>query len=211
MAKKASKVRAKPRGSGGRPSGGGATAPSTAMSKKPSTSPSQPPSSKSGKPAGRGAAPWASRHAKKQAEEARSRAAEPLRPGSSRATLREPAGADEIKARISALHESVQRVRALRKRYRDTFFEIGQVLTGIQDRKLYEAKGYSSFEAFAERELDLGKNTATKLTRLVRVFQPEAAADYGVDALMGALEALDEAGTSRVVLAARPLKPPARG
>ena len=48
----------------------------------------------------RGAAPWAARHAAKHAAEARARAAEPAPPGSARATIRVPDGAEAIKAKI---------------------------------------------------------------------------------------------------------------
>src|SRR5580765_2863726 len=58
----------------------------------------------------KGAAPWAARHAAKHAAEARARAAEPAPPGSARATIRTPAGADEIKAKIAELHNQVQKI-----------------------------------------------------------------------------------------------------
>ena len=45
----------------------------------------------------RGAAPWAARHAAKHAAEARARAAEPAPPGSARATIRVPTGAEDDK------------------------------------------------------------------------------------------------------------------
>ena len=49
----------------------------------------------------RGAAPWAARHAAKHAAEARARAAEPPPPGSARATIRVPTGAEELKVKIA--------------------------------------------------------------------------------------------------------------
>src|SRR5271170_5045139 len=59
----------------------------------------------------RGAAPWAARHAAKHAAEARARAAEPPLPGSARATIRTPTGADDIKQKIGDLHNSVVQIK----------------------------------------------------------------------------------------------------
>lgn len=139
----------------------------------------------------RGAAPWAARHAAKHAAEARARAAEPAPPGSARATIRTPTGAEEIKAKIAELHNQTQKIRTLRRRFDKSFFEIGQVLAEVQQQELYQAKGYGSFESFLERETDLGKQTALKLIKIAQVFQQDAALDYGVDRCLSALSALE--------------------
>ena len=125
----------------------------------------------------RGAAPWAARHAAKHAAEARARAAEPAPPGSARATIRVPDGAEAIKAKISELHNQTQAIRTLRKRLDKGFFEIGEILQVIQRDGLYVAKGFGSFEAFLEREIDLGKQTSLKLIKVSQIFQKEAALD----------------------------------
>jgi hypothetical protein len=162
----------------------------------------------------RGAAPWAARHAAKHAEEAAARNLEPPKPGSARGTLRTPDDADGIKQRITELHSVLVRIRTLRKNLHDGFFQIGHELKHIQEQKLYEAKGFSSFEAFAERELDLGKATTLKLARVPDVFLESAARHYGVEAVLAAIDLLDEraaAAPQRKVTAARPnlpLKPP---
>src|SRR3954447_4092795 len=85
----------------------------------------------------RGAAPWAARHAAKHAAEARARGAEPAPPGSARATIRVPDGAEAIKAKISELHNQTQAIRTLRKRLDKGFFEIGEILQVIQTQGLY--------------------------------------------------------------------------
>ncbi|MCC6552475.1 MAG: hypothetical protein IT372_05555 [Polyangiaceae bacterium] len=139
----------------------------------------------------RGAAPWAARHAAKHAAEARARAAEPAPPGSARATIRVPSGAEEIKAKIAELHNQMQKIRTFRKRLEKGFFDIGAVLAEIQQQELYQAKGYGSFEAFLEREIDLGKQTSLKLIKIAHVFQREAALDFGMDRLFVALSALE--------------------
>jgi hypothetical protein len=165
----------------------------------------------------RGAAPWAARHAAKHAAEARARAAEPAPPGSARATIRTPDGAEQIKARIAELHNQTQRIRALRKRLDKGFFEIGEVLLQIQAQELYVAKGYGSFEAFLEREIDLGKLTSLKIMKIPMIFHKDAALDYGMDRLFAAMSALEgelmpkaapsTPGSKPLPL---PLKPPSR-
>jgi len=164
----------------------------------------------------RGAAPWAARHAAKHAAEARARAAEPAPPGSARATIRVPNGAEEIKAKIAELHVQTQKVRTLRKRLEKGFYEVGQVLIEVQQQELYLAKGYGSFEAFLEREIEIGKAMSLKLIRIANIFQREAAYDYGLDRLLAALSALEgellpkpapSAPGSHPML---PLKPPTR-
>src|SRR5450432_257801 len=86
----------------------------------------------------RGAAPWAARHAAKHAAEARARAAEPPLPGSARATIRTPSGADDIKQKIGDLHNSLVQVKSLRKNLAKSFYDIGHILRDIQARRLYE-------------------------------------------------------------------------
>jgi hypothetical protein len=161
----------------------------------------------------RGAAPWAARHAEKRAAEAAARLREPLRPGSARATLRTPAQADRIKERISELHTALGRVRALRKNVGENFFELGRALRHIADERLFDAKGYATFEAFVEREIDLGKVVALRLARVPEVFQERAARHHGLEAVLAAIGVLEGAarpqpkkgGPQRGGL---PLKPP---
>jgi hypothetical protein len=164
----------------------------------------------------RGAAPWAARHAAKHAAEARARAAEPAPPGSARATIRTPSGAEEIKQKIAELHNQTQKIRTLRKRMEKGFFEIGQVLADIQQRELFQAKGYGSFEAFLEREIDLGKMTCLKLMKVPTIFQREAALDFGMDRVFSAISALEGELIPKAIPSAPgskpglPLKPPSR-
>jgi hypothetical protein len=139
----------------------------------------------------RGAAPWAARHAAKHAAEARARAAEPPLPGSARATIRTPSGAEDIKAKIGLLHNAVVQIKQLRKNMAKSFYDIGIVLRDIQAKRLYEAKGFGTFEAFLEREIDLGKTTSLRLIRIVNTFLKEATHEYGMDRIFGALMALE--------------------
>lgn len=158
----------------------------------------------------RGAAPWALRHAERQAAEAVRRNREPPKPGSARATLRTPQEADRIKASIGELHTLLQKLRSLQKNLNDGFFELGEILGGIEARKLHEAKGYSNIETFAERELGLGKGLAQKLVRIPTLFQPAAAKALKLEALSRAIDAIDQAPQTQAAnrVAKLPLKPP---
>jgi len=161
----------------------------------------------------RGAAPWAARHAERRAAEAAARLREPPRPGSARATLRTPDHADRIKQRIGDLHTALGRVRAFRKNLGENFYELGVVLKQINDERLFDAKGYATFEAFVERELDFSKGVALRLARVPDVFQEGAARRHGMDAVLAALEALETEAkpAPRKATPARgmlPLKPP---
>ena len=156
----------------------------------------------------RGAAPWAARHAAKHAAEARARAAEPPLPGSARATIRTPSGAEDIKLKIGALHNAMTQIKQLRKNVAKSFFEIGLVLRDIQAQKLYEAKGFGTFDAFLEREVDLGKTTSLRLIRIVNTFLREATQEYGMDRIFGALMALEATDSVSDVKPSGKIPPP---
>lgn len=162
----------------------------------------------------RGAAPWAARHAAKHAEEAAARNLSAPKPGSARGTLRSPDDADSIKQRLSELLNVLVRIRGLRKNLDEGFYQMGVELKHIQDDKLYEAKGFSSFESFAERELDLGKATAMKLARVPGIFLEAAARHHGIQGVLAAVDALDEHPSAAMQKKASsnkpnlPLKPP---
>ena len=173
----------------------------------------------------RGAAPWAARHAAKHAAEARARAAQPPLPGSARATIRTPSGAEDIKQKIGALHNTLVQIKGLRKGLHKTFFDIGVILRDIQVRKLYEAKGFGTFDAFLDREIDLGKTVSLRLIRISQVFVKEAALEFGMERCINgliALEAVPDAPGSTMKMESSkipqppvstpvlPLKPPGR-
>lgn len=139
----------------------------------------------------RGAAPWAARHAAKHAAEARARAAEPPPPGSARATIRTPIGAEDIKQKIAALHVATTQIKTFRKNLAKGFFDIGIVLKEIQAKRLFEAKGFGSFDAFLEREMELGRTTSLRLVRVCAIFQREAALELGMEKVFSALSAIE--------------------
>jgi hypothetical protein len=152
------------------------------------------------------------RHAAKHAEETRARNAAPAPPGSARATLRVPERAERIKEGVGTLHTLLSRVRQLKKNLPTHFFEIGELLNQIRENRLYEFKGYSSFEAFCDRELDFGKATAARLTDIPVLFLPQAAKAHGMTALFAAIDALERAAETMQSnrLPSKPPRAPAR-
>lgn len=106
-------------------------------------------------------------------------------------TVRVPAGADELKAKIGALATAAAQIRNLRRTLARSFMDIGDILAEIRDRRLYEAKGFGSFEAFLEREIDLGRVTSLRLVRAVELFQRPAALAGGMDRVLAAVAAFD--------------------
>ena len=112
-------------------------------------------------------------------------------PSPSRTPARAPAGAEELKAKIGALYAATSNIKALKRSMSKSFWEIGRILGEIQEKKLYEVKGYGSFEAFIEREIDLGKQLSLRLVRLTHVFVREAALSVGYDRSVAGLAAFD--------------------
>jgi len=131
-----------------------------------------------------------------------------------RLTIRSPVGADELKAKIGALATQTAQIRALKRSLSRSFYEIGTILTDIRDRRLYEAKGYGSFEAFLEREIELGKQLSLKLVRIVGTFLREAAIAIGLDRATAGIAAIDgetEQAAPRPPTAPQPVAPTSPG
>jgi len=90
-----------------------------------------------------------------------------------------------------------------------TFFDIGQLLNQIRNERLYEVKGYGSFESFVEREIDINKAVCLKLSRVVEALHHDQALSAGLDRALAAVAALDGEAESSPV--ARPAGSPAGG
>jgi hypothetical protein len=161
----------------------------------------------------KGAAPWAARHAAKHAAEARARAAEPAPPGSARATIRTPSGANELMEKLNELSRLVAQIKQYSKNLKKNFYEVGQLLREIQSKKLYEPKNLASFEALVEREFDSPKITKEEAIRLVRIsqyFSKEGAMELGlekVERAITAMEAPKDAVSEGKLAVAPPVRP----
>lgn len=112
-------------------------------------------------------------------------------PKKPRMQARQPIGADELKAKIGALATAIAQIRALKRSVGRSFWDVGTILGDIRDRRLFEAKGYGSFDAFVEREIELGKTVSLRLARVTQVLVREAAQSAGMDRSMAAVAALD--------------------
>jgi hypothetical protein len=98
---------------------------------------------------------------------------------------------DHLKARFSALNHATAQIKALKRAMQKNFFDVGMQLDRIRDEKLYEVKGYGSFESFLEREMDLDKVTCMRLARVARSMVREAAIEVGMERACAAMAALE--------------------
>jgi len=109
-------------------------------------------------------------------------------------TIRRPQDSEELKQKLGALAQATSQIRGMKRSLNKSFFEIGQILRKIEVERLYEVKGYGSFEAFVDREIDIGKQLALKIVRIVQVFLREAAVGAGLERATAALDALEDDG-----------------
>lgn len=98
---------------------------------------------------------------------------------------------DHLKARFTSLSAATAQVKTLKRSLQKNFFDIGVQLDRIREERLYEVKGYGSFESFVERELDLDKATCMRLSRIPRTMLREAALEAGLERACAAVAALD--------------------
>ncbi len=129
--------------------------------------------------------------------------------GSLHTEARVPAEAETIKQRLTTLVNTQQKLADLRRSSQKHCYEIGELLHRVREQRLYEVKGYGSFEAFLEREVNLGQQFCLQSVRIYETFLPAAAAHYGFHRLTSALAALDNAeGTATSADAARMARSP---
>ena len=98
---------------------------------------------------------------------------------------------DHLKARFTSLSAATAQIKTLKRSVQKNFFDIGVQLDRIREERLYEVKGYGSFESFVERELDLDKATCMRLSRIPRTMLREAALEAGLERACAAVAALD--------------------
>lgn len=115
-------------------------------------------------------------------------------PGSTQGPSRAPQGAEQLKERISTLNNLLNQLRGLKRSSQKQFWEVGQVLLKLENQNLYEARGYSSFPAFVEREIEqglgIGRSQVFLMLRVVKLFQQPAAEELGLEKLRLAVDAL---------------------
>jgi len=98
---------------------------------------------------------------------------------------------EHLKAQVTALNSATAQIKTLKRAIQKNFFDVGLQLDRIRDQKLYEIKGYGSFESFLEREMDLDKVTCMRLARVARSMVREAAIEVGMERACAAMAALE--------------------
>jgi hypothetical protein len=109
---------------------------------------------------------------------------------------------NELKAQFAKLSGATAQIASLKRSINKGFYEIGGLLTQIRNEKLYEVKGYGSFEAFVEREIDINKATCLKMIRIAEALRQDQALAAGLERAAAAVAALD--GEVEVSTQARP-------
>jgi len=112
--------------------------------------------------------------------------------GSLHTEARQPQQAETIKARLTALMATQQKLGELKRSANKHFYEIGQLLHKVREERLFEVKGYGSFESFVDREVNLGQQFCLTAVRIYETFLPEAVAALGMARLSAALRAIDD-------------------
>lgn len=118
-----------------------------------------------------------------------------------------PDAKQELKQQLGRLSAATAQIAGLKRNLSKGFYEIGGILSQIRSDKLYEVKGYGSFESFLERELDINKITSLRMARISEVLRREDAVAAGLERAAAAVAALD--GESEPSQASRPVGSPA--
>lgn len=97
----------------------------------------------------------------------------------------------DLKQRFAALASATGKISGMKRSISKSFFDVGVILNQIRDERLYEVKGYGSFEAFVEREIDLNKVTCLRSARIAEAMNRDVAIEAGLDRASAAVAALD--------------------
>jgi len=108
-----------------------------------------------------------------------------------------PQRANDLKARFTELAAATNQIKALKRSFQKNFYEVGEILAKVQSDRLFEVKGYGSFESFVEREIDLGTQACLSATRIFQTLQRDAALAAGLERASAAVAALDGAVDAR--------------
>ena len=116
---------------------------------------------------------------------------------------------NELKAQFAKLSAATSQIGGLKRALNKTFFEIGSLLNQIRNERLYEVKGYGSFESFVEREIDINKVICLKVARIAEALHRDQALAAGLERAAAAIAALD--GETEPSPLVRPAGSPAGG
>jgi hypothetical protein len=135
--------------------------------------------------------------------------------GSLHTEARTPAQAETIKQRLTMLVNTQQKLADMKRSHQKHFYEIGELLHRVREQKLFEVKGYSTFEAFIEREVNLSQSFCLHAVRIFETFLPAAIQQHNFARLAAAIDALDQthaappvsAGNEPLRMARSPIPP----
>jgi hypothetical protein len=109
--------------------------------------------------------------------------------------------ADNLKARFAQLSSATGQIAGLKRAMNKNFFEVGVILNRIRNERLFEVKGYGSFESFVEREIDLNKVVCLRSARIAEAMIRDVAIEAGLERASAAVAALDGEAVSPASIA----------
>jgi len=113
-----------------------------------------------------------------------------------------------LKQRFAALQTATREITGMKRSIATSFFDVGVILNKIRDKRLYEVKGYGSFESFVEREISLNKVVCLRSARIAQAIDRDIAVEAGLDRAAAAVAALDgEAPPTKVAAGGRAAAP----
>ena len=115
----------------------------------------------------------------------------------------------ELKAQFARLSAATSQITGLKRSLNKSFYDVGTLLNQIRNERLYEVKGYGSFESFVERELDLNKVLCMRAARIAEAIHRDQALAAGLERAAAAVAALD--GETEPATPTRPAGSPAGG
>jgi hypothetical protein len=115
----------------------------------------------------------------------------------------------ELKAQFARLSAATSQITGLKRTLNKSFYDVGTLLNQIRNERLYEVKGYGSFESFVERELDLNKVLCMRAARIAEAIHRDQALAAGLERAAAAVAALD--GETEPATPTRPAGSPAGG
>ena len=119
------------------------------------------------------------------------------------------ANKSELKAQFARLSQATSQITGLKRSLHKSFYDVGTLLNQIRNERLYEVKGYGSFESFVERELDLNKVLCMRAARIAEAIHRDQALAAGLERAAAAVAALD--GETELSPMSRPAGSPAGG
>lgn len=96
-----------------------------------------------------------------------------------------------LKARFAEVASTTSRINGMKNSISKNFFEVGLLLNKIRLDRLYEVKGYGSFESFVEREINVNKIVCMRSARIAEAMQRDVALEAGLERSSAAVAALD--------------------